>query len=332
MDGTAQRFRVPGAGRDYCLEISRHGDNRHGLDLDRATLANWVAGSAELLAPLAAALSRHVLAVTKVHADDTPVPVLDPGRGQTKTGRLWVYVRDDRPTGSREPPAAWYQYSPDRRGERPAAHLAGFTGVLQADAYAGFSRLYEAGRIVEAACWAHARRHFYDLHVSQGKLPDSVAAQALTRIGALYVVEAAIRGQTPDERRRYRQQHALPLLQELHEWLQAVAGSVSTRSDLTRYANDGRLQIDNNAAERALRGIALGRKNYLFQGDDRAGERAPALYSLIETAKLNGVDPQAYLHEVLARIADHPINRIEELLPWRLAPRGYDAPLTQQAA
>lgn len=303
---------------------------REGVVLERSTLAGWLGGVAFLVQPLVDALGRYVLAAHKLHADDTPVPVLEPGRGETKTGRLWTYVRDDRPAGSAEPPAVWFQYSPDRKGERPVAHLQHFTGILQADGYAGFDRLYARGDIIEAACWAHVRRKFYDIHVATD---SPIAAEALTRISALYAVEAEIRGRPPDQRRFIRQARAGPLLEDLHGWLQQTLGTVSQKSALaiairyaltrwaalTRYRDDGAIEIDNNAAERALRAVALGRKNYLFAGSDIGGERAAAFYSLIGTAKLHGLDPEAYLRTVLERIAGHPINRIEELLPWNLA-------------
>jgi len=305
---------------------------REGVHIDRSTMAGWVDQGDALLDPLVAALGRYALAGAKVHADDTPVKVLDPGRGRTKTGRLWVYVRDDRPAASSDPPAVWFQYSPDRKGEHPQQHLTSFRGTLQADAYGGWGKLYENGRIREAACWAHARRPFWDLHLSLGRAPGTLAEQALQRIAALYEIEADIRGQVPEERRQQRQARAGPLLKELHTWLSAMLGRVSAKSELaaaigysltrwqalTRYLQDGRVEIDNNAAERALRGVSLGRKNYLFMGSDAGGERAAAIYSLVETAKLNGLDPEAYLREVLGRIAEHPINRIDELLPWNI--------------
>jgi transposase len=305
---------------------------RSGVELDRSTLAGWVDQADRLLDPLVAALRRYVLAAQKVHADDTPVKVLAPGTGKTKTGRLWVYVRDDRSAGNTAAPAAWYRYSADRKGERPQEHLHGWRGVLQADAYGGWTRLYDSGRIVEAACWAHARRPWWDLYLSSGRAEDSIAAQALARIRALYAIEAEIRGLQPDVRREHRRARAGPLLQQMHAWLSALLPRVSPKSELaqaigysltrwaalTRYVNDGRLEIDNNAAERALRGVALGRNNYLFMGSDAGGERAAAMYSLVETAKLNGLDPETYLREVLQRIAEHPINRIDELLPWNI--------------
>jgi len=267
---------------------------REGLDLDRSTLADWVGGASELLEPLVRSLGRYVMSATKLHGDDTPVPVLCPGRGTTKQGRLWTYVRDDRPAASTEPPAVLFRYSPDRKGERPKAHLTRFTGVLQADAYAGFERLY-GERIQEAACWAHVRRKFYDIHVAHA---SPIAAEALDRIGRLYGIEAEIRGRPPDERAEVRQARAGPELEALHAWLHTIVAKLSKKSELalairyalsrwnalTRYRDDGRLEIDNNAAERALRAVALGRKNWLFAGSDDGGERAAAIYSLLGTA------------------------------------------------
>jgi transposase len=301
---------------------------REGLDLDRSTLADWVGGASALLEPLVSSLGRYVMSATKLHGDDTPVPVLCPGRGTTKQGRLWTYVRDDRPAASTEPPAVLFRYSPDRKGERPKTHLMPFAGVLQADAYAGFERLY-GERIQEAACWAHVRRKFYEIHIAHA---SPIAAEALERIGRLYGIEAEIRGRPPDERQAIRQARAGPELERLHAWLHTTVTKLSKKSELalairyalsrwtalTRYRDDGRLEIDNNAAERALRVVALGRKNWLFAGSDDGGERAAAIYSLLGTAKLNGLDPEGYLRYVLKHIADHPINRIEELLPWNV--------------
>jgi transposase len=302
---------------------------REGVEIDRATMAGWVEQVHALVEPLVAALGRYVMRGAKVHADDTPVKVLAPGLGKTRTARMWVYVRDDRPAASTDAPAAWYRYSSDRKGEHPRSHLSRFSGILQADAYGGWNGLYDTGRVVEAACWAHARRPWWDLYEES---PDEqgLAAQALRRIQALYAIEADIRGQPPDVRRQRRQARAGPLLAEFHDWLQGVLTKVSIKSELakaaryslgrwaalTRYVDDGRIEMDNSAAERGIRGIALGRGNYLFMGSDEGGHRAASLYSLMETAKLNGLDPQAYLTEVLTRIGDHPINRIDELLPW----------------
>lgn len=303
---------------------------REGVELDRATLADWVAGTSQLMEPLVEALRQHVMKGEKLHADDVPVPVLAPGLGKTKTGRLWTYVRDDRPAGDSTPPAVWFAYSPDRKGEHPQEHLKKFLGTLQADGYAGFDQIYEAGNIQEAACWAHVRRKFYDIQVAH---KSAVAAEALERIATLYAIEKEIHGRLPEERRVVRNERSRPLLESLKQWLEEILGRLSKKSDtamavryalgrweaLLRYCDDGRLEMDNNAAERSLRAVALGRKNYLFAGSDRGGESAAVLYSLIGTAKLNGIDPEAYLRNVLSRIAEHPINRIAELLPWNLA-------------
>jgi transposase len=302
---------------------------REGIELDRSTLADWVGGVSRTLRPLVDAVKKHVLAGEKLHGDDVPVPVLEPGNGKTKTGRLWTYVRDDRPAGSEAPAAVWFAYSPDRKGERPAKHLETYAGILQADGYAGFNKLYETGRIVEAACWAHVRRKFHDLYQAHR---SPIAKEALERIAHLYGNEQEIRGRSPVERKEVRFARSRPLLEAMHAWWKATLSKLSPKSDvavairyalerwsaLLRYCEDGRIEMDNNAAERALRAVALGRKNYLFAGSDTGGERAAAIYSLLGSAKLNGIDPEAYLTAVLRRIADHPINRITELLPWNL--------------
>ncbi len=306
---------------------------REGVELDRTLLAQWVAQISALLTPLTDALRAHVFAADVVHADDTPIPVLAPGRGKTKTGRLWTYVRDERPAAGKIAPAVWFAYSPDRKGEHPQRHLEDFTGILQADGYAGYSKIYDGGRVVEAACWAHARRRFVDLHELH-KSP--VAAEALNRIGKLYGIEQEIRGRPPDERRVVRQERSSPLLDALKAWMEQTLQTLSQKSAtakairyaltrwdaLVRYCDDGRIEIDNNAAERALRCVALGRRNYMFAGSDAGGDRAAAIYSLLGSAKLNGLDPEAFLREVLTRIAEHPINRINELLPWHLQATG----------
>jgi transposase len=303
---------------------------REGVELDRSTMAEWVGGCSRLLQPLVEALRRHVMSATKLHTDDTPVPVLAPGRGKTKTGRLWTYVRDDRPWGDQTPPAVWYAYTSDRKGEHPQAHLRAFRGTLQADAYPGYEGIYKGGRVREALCMAHVRRPFFELYEAH---KSAVAKEVLERIAALYAIEEEIRGRSAEERRAVRNERSKPLLESLKKWFEETLGKLSKKSDttraihyaldrweaLTRYCDDGQLEIDNNAAERSLRGVVLGRKNYLFCGSDAGGERAAAIYGLIGTAKLNGLNPEAYLREVLSRIADHSINRIEELLPWNLA-------------
>jgi transposase len=328
----------PGPGLIAHVLVSKYADHlplyrqseiygREGVDLERSTLADWVGRASGLLSPLVEALRKDAMASDVLHGDDTPVPVLAPGTGKTKTGRLWTYVRDGRPYGDVRPPAAAYFYSPDRKGEHPAAHLKDFKGTLHADGYAGFNAIFGQKRVVEAACWAHVRRKFFDVHAATG---SPIAKEALDRIGALYGIEVEARGRPPDERRRLREQKSKQLLDELRTWLAATNTKLSQKTQLaaairytlsrwpalTRFIEDGRIEIDNNAAERSIRPLALGRKNYLFAGSDAGGERAATIYSLIETAKLNGLDPEAYLRDVIARIADHPINRIGELLPW----------------
>lgn len=331
----------PGAGLLAHVLVSKYADHlplyrqsgiyaRHGVELARSTLADWVGRSASLLDPLVDALERHVMGGSTLHADDTPVPVLAPGAGRTRTGRLWTYVRDERGHGSRAPPAVLFRYAPDRKGERPAAHLGRFRGDLHADGYAGFDRLY-GERVAEVACWAHVRRKFFDVHAATG---SATAREALDHIAGLYAVEQDVRGRPPGERRCERQARAGPLLAAFRQWLDATGPKLARRSDLavairyaltrwsalSRYVEDGRLEIDNNAAERSLRGIAVGRKNWLFAGSDQGGHRAATIYSLIETAKLNGVDPEAWLTDTIARIADHPARSIDQLLPWNYRP------------
>lgn len=299
---------------------------RQGVELSRSLLSGWVDACCRLLSPLEEALQDYVLTDGKLHADDTPVPVLLPGNKKTKTGRLWTYVRDDRNAGSTLAPAVWFAYSPDRKGIHPQTHLAGFSGVLQADAYAGFNELYRDGRITEAACWAHARRKIHDVHV---RTPSALTEEALKRIGELYAIEAEIRGMTAEQRLAERQLKTKPLLKSLESWLREKMKTLSRHSELakafayalnqwpalTYYADDGWAEADNNIAENALRMVSLGRKNYLFFGSDHGGERGALLYSLIGTCKLNGVEPESYLRYVLDVIADWPINRVGELLP-----------------
>jgi transposase len=303
---------------------------RQGIEISRSTLADWVGATSALLSPLVETIRAHVVSASKLHTDDTPVPVLQPGRGTTKLGRLWTYVRDDRNSGDTAPAAVWFRYSPDRKGLHPQGHLKNFTGFLQADAYAGYESLYGSGKIKEVACWAHARRPFYEFHAATG---SPIALEALQRIAQLYAIEDGIRGKPPDERRAVRQARAGPLLIAFKAWLQTQLMQLSRKADLakaiqyalgrwaalTRYLEDGTLEIDNNIAENTIRPIALGKKNWLFAGSDEGGQRAANLYSLLGTAKLNGLNPQAYLTHVLARIGDTKVNRVADLLPWNVA-------------
>jgi len=307
---------------------------REGVELDRALLAGWVGKAAWLVRPLVERIGAHVMAGDVIHADDTPVPVLAPGSGKTRTGRLWVYLRDERPHAGTMPPAVLYRYTPDRKGERCRTHLSTFAGHLHADGYAGFGELYESrggipAVVAEVACWAHVRRKFFDVH----KANASPIREALDRIGALFAIERQIAGKPPDERRRIRRSEARPKLEALSSWLDAQLQLIPGRSDLAaairytrsrwdalnRYVDDGRLEISNNAAENAIRPIAVGRKNWLFAGSDAGGERAAMFYTLIGTAKLNRCEPEAYLRDALSRIGEHPINRLDELLPWNWA-------------
>jgi transposase len=304
---------------------------RDGVSLETSTLCGWVGATTAALKPLVDALATDVLAGDTLHVDDTPVPVLAPGTGKTKTGRLWTYVRDERPFAGSRKPAALFFYSPDRKGEHPQAHLKNFRGIIHADGYAGFNQLFAGGRIVEAGCWAHVRRKFFDVHAATG---SPIAKEALDRIGQLYTVEKMINGLPPERRRQRRQLQSKPIAEALAAWAEQTLRQLSRKSELAqafrymrarwvalvRCFDDGRLTLDNNPAERALRCVAIGRKNYLFAGSDAGGRRAAALYSLIESAKLNGLNPQHYLADVLARIADHPARRIAELLPWNWQP------------
>jgi transposase len=307
---------------------------REGIDLDVSTLADWVGAAAATLMPLVEAISEHVLAAERIHADDTTVPVL--AKGKTHTGRLWTYVRDDRPFGGHDPPAACFFYSRDRGGEHPERHLAGYAGLMQADAYAGFNRLYEPNRkpgpIVEAACWSHARRKLYEL--AQLKQAP-IALEAVKRIDALFAIEREINGASPERRLAVRNERSRPLVIALQVYLRAQRARLSGKSEtaraidyslkrwlaLTRFLDDGRLCLSNNAAERALRGIAVGRHNWTFAGSDEGARRAAAVYTLIETAKLNGIDPRAWLADILARLADYPAKQLPDLLPWNWRPQ-----------
>ena len=304
---------------------------RDGLDLPRGLLAGWVGKSAGLAEPMAAFIGRHALAGARLHADDTPMPMLSPGRGRTQTARFWAYLRDDRPFGGTDPPAVLYEFTPDRKGEHPQRRLRNFHGILQADAYAGFNALYEGGRVIEAACWTHARRYFHDEVLANG---SPIAREAIERMQPLFATEAEIHGQPPEARLAIRQAHSAPLMADLQAWLAATLRRISGKSDLakairytlaqwtalTTVLRDGRACLHNNAAERRMRPLALGRKNYLFAGSIEGGRRGAIIYTLIGSAELNGWDPQAYLRTLLERIADHPINRIGELAPWHLRP------------
>ena len=326
-------------------QAERYG--REGVPLALSTLADQVGAGCAALEPLLKRAEAHVFAAERLHGDDTTVPVL--AKGKTVTGRCWVYVRDDRPFKGGAPPAAMFYYSRDRAGAHPQAHLANWAGTFQADAYGGYNKLYlpnrNPGPILEAACWAHARRPFFALadiaasarRKAEGKTSAPIsplALEAVRRIDALFEIERAINGKSVQERRAVRQDLSRPLVAALEAWMREERQKLPRGSDVAkamdymlkrwpafaRFLDDGRICLSNNAAERALRGIALGRKSWLFAGSDRGGQRAAAMYSLIVTAKMNGIDPQAWLADVLARIADHPANALDELLPWNWRP------------
>ena len=321
---------------------------REGVPLSLSTLADQVGACASVLRPIHDRIQDHVLAAARLHGDDTTVPVL--AKSKTDIARCWTYVRDDRPFGGHDPPAALFYYSRDRSGEHPRRHLANFAGILQADAYGGYGKLYEAGRvagsIMEAACWSHARRKFFvlaDIEASasrkaQGKTPaviSPMALEAVRRIDALFEIERAINGLDVGQRKAARQDQSAPLVASLHAWMREERTKLSRGNEVAkamdymlkrwdsfaRFLVDGRICLSNNAAERALRGIALGRKSWLFAGSDRGGQRAAVMYTLIVTAKMNNVDPQAWLADVLERIADHPARKLDELLPWNWTKR-----------
>jgi transposase len=316
---------------------------KEGVPISLSTLADQVGGCTAALTPLFKRLEAYVLCAERLHGDDTTVPVL--AKGKTDTGRIWIYVRDDKPFGGQAPPGAVFYYSRDRAGEHPQRHLASYSGIFQADAYGGYGKLYEPGRrpgpILQAGCWVHARRPFFvmsDLaenarRKAQGKKPGVISPLALEvvrRIDALFEIERAINGQSADRRKEVRQELSAPLVADLEAWMREQRAKLSRRNDVakamdymlkrwgafTRFLDDGRICLSNNAAERGVRGIALGRKSWLFCGSDRGGERAAIMYSLIVTAKMNDVDPQAWLADVLARIAEHSVQRLDELLPW----------------
>jgi transposase len=321
---------------------------REGVDLSLSTLADQVGACALALRPLYALIEAHVLSAERLHGDDTTVPIL--AKGKTETGRVWTYVRDDRSFGGKDPPAALYYASRDRSGEHPERHLKGFAGILQADAYSGYNRLYQPDRrpgpIVEALCWSHGRRKFFELadiaaNARRGRdaSPISpIALEAVRRIDALFNIEREINGLPAEQRLVVRRLSSAPLVVALEEWLRAERAKLSRHNAVakaidymltrwpafTRFLDDGRICLTNNAAERALRGLALGRKSWLFAGSERGAERAAVMYTLIQTAKLNDVDPQAWLADVLAKIADAPQNRLGELLPWSWTPNRSD--------
>jgi len=325
---------------------------KEGVPISLSTLADQVGGCTAALMPLFKRLEASVLSAERLHGDDTRVPVL--AKGKTDTGRIWVYVRDDKPFGGPAPPGAVFYYSRDRAGKHPQAHLVNYSGIFQADAYEGYGKLYEVGRtsgpILEAACWVHARRPFFvmaDLaenarRKAQGKKPaviSPLALEAVRRIDELFEIERAINGQNPERRRAVRQELSAPLVANLETWMREQRAKLSRSNDVakamdymlkrwiafTRFLDDGRICLSNNAAERGVRGIALGRKSWLFCGSDRGGERAAVMYSLIVTAKMNDIDPQAWLADVLARIAEHPVQRLDELLPWNWQRRSAQA-------
>jgi transposase len=315
---------------------------REGIELSVSTMADHVGACTTVLMPLYALIKAHVFAAARIHGDDTTVPVL--AKVRTRTGRLWTYVRDDQPFGGTDPPAAVFFYSADRGGEHPERHLAGYSGILQADAYAGFNTVYKperkGGPIIEAACWAHARRKFFELADIASKARSKTSAvispiafAAVQKFDAIFMLERTINGLSPEERLVARRKDIAPPVNDLIDWMRRERTKLSRHNDVakamdymlkrieafTRFLTDGRICLSNNAAERALRGIALGRKSWLFAGSDRGGKRAAVMFTLIQTCKLNDVDPQAWLADVLARIADHKITDLASLLPWNWA-------------
>jgi transposase len=343
-------------GQHQPLNRQRDRYAHEGVDLSLSTLADQVGACAAALKPLHRLIEAHVLAAERLHGDDTTVPVL--AKVKTDIGRIWTYVRDDRPFGGPAPPAALFHYSRDRRGEHPRDHLAHYSGILQADAYAGYNELFKPertpGAVTRALCWAHARRKFFvlaDVATQVKRKPglapvvSPLALEAVKRIDRIFDIERAICGRTADERLAVRQELAAPLVAELEQWLREQRATLSRHTPVakainymlgdwtafTRFLADGRICLTNNAAERALRGIAVGRKSWLFVGSDRGGQRAAFMYSLIVTAKLNNIDPKAWLADVLARIADIPQHRLAELLPWNWRPATSNMPLAQAA-
>ena len=315
---------------DHHLPLYRQAEmmSAQGIDIDRSTLAGWAGQAAALLDPIVARIREEGLKASKVHADDTPVPMLVPGKGKTAQARLWTYVVDDRPSGAAGPALVWYRFTPDRSGVHPQTELRHFTGLLQADGYAGFDKLYATGRIREVACWAHFRRKIFENHQTS---PTPLTADLLERIARLYRVEEEIRGRLPDVRRRHRHERSKPEIEELRVVIDDALRRLSPKSAmakalaygrkrwvaLTRFLDEGVAEIDNNIAERAMRSVAIGRKNWLFAGSKAGGERAAAIYSVIETCKLNGIEPQAYIADVIGKIAGGwPASRWDDLMPW----------------
>lgn len=323
----------------YCNHLPMYRQSqiyaREGIELSRSTLASWAGQCARLLEPLVEELRKSIFSSSEIHGDDTPIKVLAPGTGKTKIGRIWTYVRDGRPHGDKTPPAACYFYSPDRTGDRPAEHLKDFTGTLHADAYAGYDKLYlsdeeKKAKITESGCWAHTRRKFYEVTVTNDKA--SIAFEVLENIGEVYKVEEKVRGQSPSERLKARQDESKDLVERLFvtfnkyysqlpkksSTARAIKYALNHQVALKRFLEDGRIEIDNNAGERAMRSIAVGRKNWLFAGSDEGGHTAANIFSLIETAKLNNINPWKYLRHVLSVIQDHKSTKLAELLPWNV--------------
>lgn len=302
---------------------------REGIDLPRSTMTGWAGGCAKLLEPLIEELQKSIFSSSHLHGDDTPVKVLAPGFGKTKTGRMWVYVRDGRPWGDNIPPAVCYFYSPDRKGARPLKHLQSFSGILHADAYSGYNGVYNE-KVSEAACWAHLRRKFYEVTVVSDNA--NVAIEVLEEIGKIYQIEEEIRGKQSEERLRIRHKRSKELVEKLFLKMKeklsrlpqksmtgkAISYGLNNQAALLRFLEDGKIEIDNNAAERALRSVAIGRKNWLFAGSDTGGQTAAVFYSLIETAKLNNINPWQYLRQVFATIQDYNSKKIADLLPWNI--------------
>jgi len=317
---------------------------RQGVHLDRSTLADWVGRAAFHLRPVRERILAHLKSSTKLFADETTAPVLDPGRGRTKTGQLWAYARDDRPWGGADPPAVAYVYGPDRTASQPISHLAGFKGVLQVDGYAGYRPLAQTGEVSLAFCWAHVRRRFYERAVAED---SPIAKEALQRIAQLYAVENEVRGRSPNERRAARQERSRPIVEELETWLRAKLALISQKNKLaeairyalsrweglSRFLNDGRIEIDSNTVERSIRPMALNRKNALFAGSDGGGDNWAVIATLIENCKLCGVDPYDYLADVLTKIVNgHPNSAIDDLLPSAYAASASNAPKLKAVA